>query len=93
MAEAIRDAAATGEGTRSILDIAPTGTTPALGAAEPVSREAVFDMFDTDQPTHEMVQAKLNWVLDDIGRGECVYMVIYRDGKPAELLFAGYSFD
>lgn len=29
----------------------------------------------------------------DIDRGQGVYIVAYRDGKPSEIFFAGYSFD
>jgi hypothetical protein len=28
-----------------------------------------------------------------IDRGRCVYVIVYADGKPSELMFAGYSYD
>ena len=30
---------------------------------------------------------------EDIERGQGVYIIAYKDGKPSELFFGGYSFD
>jgi hypothetical protein len=39
-----------------------------------------------------MVERNMGF-FEDIDRGEGVYIVIYKNGAPDELLFAGYSFD
>jgi hypothetical protein len=31
--------------------------------------------------------------MEDLERGHCVYTLAYKDGKPDEIFFAGYSFD
>jgi hypothetical protein len=45
----------------------------------------------TDRPTHAMVDD--HEFFADIERGQCVYVVVYAEGKPSELFFAGYSYD
>jgi hypothetical protein len=30
---------------------------------------------------------------EELDRGHGIYIVLYKDGKPDELFFAGYSFD
>jgi hypothetical protein len=32
-------------------------------------------------------------IFDFIGRGQSVYIVLYKDGQPDKLLFVGYSYD
>jgi hypothetical protein len=85
-------AAADAEGTRSILDIDAVGDAPDFGIAAPLDDEALEDLFETTEPTHERVESSLD-VFDRIERGQAIYVVVYRDGKPDELFFAGYSFD
>jgi len=31
--------------------------------------------------------------LEDAERGKGIYIVLYKDGAPSQILFAGYSFD
>lgn len=31
--------------------------------------------------------------MEDVERGQAVYIVLYEEGSAAEVLFAGYSFD
>jgi hypothetical protein len=30
---------------------------------------------------------------EDVERGQGIYIILYREGQPDEILFAGYSFD
>ncbi len=46
----------------------------------------------TTQPTREMVEENMDF-LEDVERGHGVYIILYQDGQPSEILFAGYSFD
>jgi hypothetical protein len=87
--EALEDAAE--DGTRSILDIQEVADAPDFCVAAPLLPEQLEALFETDQPTHAMVES-LDFI-EDLERGHCVYVVVYKDGKPDELLFAGYSFD
>jgi hypothetical protein len=93
IADALADAARSGEGTRSILDIDHVSQDREAGAAAPLPEDVVIDLFDTVRPTHEAVEAQLGDIFGILDRGECVYLRIYDDERPAELLFAGYSYD
>jgi hypothetical protein len=31
--------------------------------------------------------------MEEVERGQGVYIILYRDGQPDEICFAGYSFD
>jgi hypothetical protein len=79
------------EGTRSILDIERVSTAPDYGAAAPLDAGALEELYGTSQPSREMVE-KLEF-LEDVERGQCVYLIVYADGVPSELCFAGYSYD
>jgi hypothetical protein len=39
-----------------------------------------------------MVEANMDF-MEEIERGHGVYIILYLDGKPDEICFAGYSFD
>jgi hypothetical protein len=79
------------DGTRSILDIDRISTHPRSQAANPLHPDTLKALYGTTHPDHKMVEEVE--FLEDVERGHCVYLVIYKDGQPDELLFAGYSFD
>ena len=39
-----------------------------------------------------MVEENMSF-LEDVDRGHCVYLVLFKNGKPSEIFFAGYSYD
>ena len=84
--------AADADGTRSILDIDRVADEPDYGAVTPVSEEDLIGLFGTSTPTREMIESNED-LFDAIDRGQGVYIVAYRDGRPSEIFFAGYSFD
>jgi hypothetical protein len=88
--EAMEDADA--DGTRSILDIQVVADEPDFCVAAPLDQEVVESLYGTQQPTHEMLEENMDF-LEDIERGHAIYTIAYKDGKPDEILFAGYSFD
>jgi hypothetical protein len=90
IAEAFEDADA--DGTRSILDIQAIGEEPDFFVAAPLEEAELQALYGTTQPTHEMLEDNMDF-LEDIDRGQCKYALVYKDGKPEEVLFAGYSFD
>jgi hypothetical protein len=85
--------AAGDEGTRSILDIARVSDAPDYGVAAPLAEEVLIDAFGSERPTHEMIARRLVSIMEDIERGQCVYIVAYADDKPTEIFFGGYSYD
>lgn len=80
------------DGTRSILDLQTVGDSPDFCVACRVPDERLLDLFETTEPTHEMIEQNMEF-FEEIERGQGIYMVVYKDGKPDELFFAGYSFD
>jgi hypothetical protein len=91
--EAVQAAGATG--TQSILDMRRVAAHPDdrdFGVVAPVSHDLLLDYFGTIQPTREMIEEDLE-IMAEIDRGEGIYFVVYKDGQPAEICFAGYSYD
>ena len=85
--------AAAEEGTRSILDIQSVGDEPDFCSARPLSEAELQQDFGTTQPTREHVDNCDMQFLEDLERGHAIYFLIYEDGQPVEVFFAGYSFD
>jgi hypothetical protein len=88
--EAMEDADA--DGTRSILDLDHVAEEPEFCAVTPLPDEMLEELYGTTQPTRAMVEPNMDF-LEDIERGHGVYIILYKDGKPDEICFAGYSFD
>ena len=88
--EALEEADA--DGTRSILDIQAVSDEPGFMVAAPFPPDRLREIFGTEQPSRAMVEANDDF-FEDIERGHAVYIVLYADGKPDAILFAGYSFD
>jgi hypothetical protein len=84
--------AADAEGTRSILDIESVGDKPDSGVAAPLPEEELESWFGTTRPTHQMIEENMDF-LEDVDRGNCVYIIAYKDDHPDEIFFAGYSYD
>jgi hypothetical protein len=80
------------DGTGSILDMDRIGDEPDFGVVVPLPAERLVELFGTEQPTRAMMEANLDF-FEEIERGQGVYIIAYRDGKPAEIFFGGYSYD
>jgi hypothetical protein len=80
------------DGTASILDILQVSESPEFCSVCPLSDAQLQTLFGTAQPTHQMVESNMDFY-EDIERGQGIYMIVYKDGKPDEYFFAGYSFD
>ena len=91
IADAMR--AAQDEGTRSILDIDRIAPSPAYGAAAPLNDAILRELYSTTEPTREMVEPDFVFAEFMEERGQGVYMLLYEQGKPRHILFAGYSYD
>lgn len=79
------------DGTRSILDMDGVSDSPDYCKVCRLSEDELLRLYSTTRPTHEMVEELL--FLEDARRGQGTYIVLYSDGVPSEILFAGYSFD
>ena len=90
----VEDACAEAEadGTRSILDIVYLYPEPAESAAAPVPSWLSVILYGTDKPERDHVATQPG-IWDCLGRGQCYYQVVYRDGVPSQLFFVGWSYD
>jgi hypothetical protein len=80
------------DGTASILDIQQITDEPDFCCAAPFKSDELLDYFGTDKPTRAQIeQGDDYW--DELERGQARYVVVYKNAQPAELYFAGYSFD
>lgn len=80
------------DGTRSILDINRVANTPDYCTASPFSAEILHELYGTHHPTKETVLRNLG-LFDRLERGQGKYLIVYKDAKPSEIFFVGYSFD
>jgi hypothetical protein len=87
--EALRAAGA--DGTRSILDLGRIAEEPELGAVARLPDEVLLQLYGTTRPTRAKVEQGAH--SEYMERGQGIYIIIYRDGQPDEILFAGYSYD
>lgn len=109
--------AAAEDGTRSILDMLQVANVPYLEAQDasvqdgmdlycttfPLSSDELTQLFGTDQPTRNLVNAVLvaseqneaagDEFWDSIDRGTGRHIIVYENDEPVEIFFAGYSFD
>lgn len=88
--EALDDADA--DGTRSILDVSRIGDEADYDVVAPLDEDDLMEFFGTVQPTAEDVE-DCDELFDSIERGQGVYVIVYEDDRPAQILFAGYSYD
>lgn len=88
--EAMEDSDA--DGTRSILDLMRIGDEPDFCTAAPLGDDVLEDLFGTTQPTRAMIEQSMEFY-EGMERGQGIYIVVYKGGRPDEIFFAGYSFD
>jgi hypothetical protein len=81
------------EGTHSVLDVNGISDTPRYGSATPLDGEERKAIFGTTQPTHAQVKEKQDALIQHRRRGMASYVVVYTDGEPTEIAFAGISGD
>jgi hypothetical protein len=79
------------DGTRSILDMDHVGDEADYGVAKRLSSTELQHYFGTTEPTRLDIEQAEFW--EDIERGQGICCVVYENGKPRELFFAGYSYD
>jgi len=80
------------DGTRLILDMERISATADYGAVTPLSNQQLVQFFGTDRPTREEIETNDD-LFEELERGQGVYVIAYRDHEPAEIFFAGYSYD
>ena len=79
-------------GTRSILDIKRIAEKPDYSMASPLQVQEMLQLYGTTKPTYDMIIKNMDF-FEDIERGHAIYIIVYKDDEPNEILFAGYSYD
>ncbi len=54
--------------------------------------EELMEFFGTTKPTRAHIEENDEF-LDDIDRGQGIYIIAYENDQPSEIYFAGYSYD
>jgi hypothetical protein len=85
-------AAAGASGTRSILDMIRVAAAPDFGTVAPLDEAEIMDLFGAAKPTAADI-ARSDALFDHIERGQGLYVVVYENGAPSQIYFAGYSYD
>ena len=78
--------------TRSIVDLDHISDEPEDYAITPLDEDTILEIYGAQQPTHAMVEQDMSF-FGLIGGCQGVYLIVYKDGKPDEILFAGIAFD
>ena len=79
-------------GTRSILDMERISEKPDYGAISRIPPDELKELMGTEKPTREMVE-DCEELYERLQRGQGIYLITYKDGKPEAIYFAGYSYD
>ena len=88
--EALADAEESG--TRSILDLNKVADTSDYFTVIPIEDDVLQNLYGTTKPTRKMIEQNMDY-FENVQRGQGIYIVLYKDGVPDEIFFAGYSFD
>lgn len=80
------------DGTRSILDLDHVSDRPEYCAVTRLDGATLQRLYGTTQPARQMIEQNMDF-FDVIEWGQGIDIVISKDGRPDEILFAGYSFD
>lgn len=82
-----------GAGTRSILDLFEISDAPEPFTATRLTDPELVAFFGTTEPSIDLDRSALDELLGWLDRGHGACATLYRDGRPAGLLFVGVSFD
>ena len=80
------------DGTRSILDMQAIGSIPKPGLLRPLPDSVLMDYCGTTKPSLEMILENDEF-MEDVGRGQGVYIVTYKNETESQIYFGGYSYD
>lgn len=86
------------DGTASILDVRSLSDAPGPGVAGPFPAGTATRLFGTKRPALADVQEALSdergqELYEQLGRGECGYLLAYEGERPSHVVFLGLSYD
>lgn len=80
-------------GTHSILDIEGVSSEPGYGMAAPLTQIELTNLFGTIKPTREMIERQRDTLMNLRERMKATYIIVYENGEPELLYFAGCTGD
>lgn len=83
-------------GTHSILDIGGISPKPEFGTVSSLPHTKLVELFGSERPSHAQIErASSSGALEEFTseRWQGIYVVVYHDGSPSEIFFAGCSGD
>lgn len=86
----------TESGTHTILDIGHLADDPECNdyfTAIPLSEAQLLDLFGTTKLTRKMIEEKRRTLWSLRQNWQATYIIVYKNGKPEEIYFAGFSGD
>ena len=82
------------DGTASPVDIFNGFASEAEpGSCWELDEDTLQAHFGSATPTKAQVEENVDALVEELGRGESLCVLAYAKGKPAQVLFAGWSFD
>jgi hypothetical protein len=81
------------DGTNSVLDVTGVAKRRTTGAVAPLTRRMLMQLFGTERPSEKDWWDNYFAVWDALERGAGIVVVLYKDGQPDKLMFAGLSYD
>ncbi len=83
------------QGTQSVLDIERIASQPGMAVATALPRNVYLQFFGTEKPTREMIEraVKMKGLLDDVERWQAIYVIAFKNDRPDEIFFGGWSGD
>lgn len=81
------------DGTASPLDIMSFSDAPEPASCWTLDADTLEAHFGSSKPSKDAVEDHVDELIEALSRGESLCVVAWKGGKPAEVLFAGWSFD
>jgi hypothetical protein len=81
------------EGTNSILDMTRVAKRRTDSVVAPLTPRTILKLFGTAQPTEKDWWDNYLAVWDELERGQGIFVVLYNDGQPNKIAFAGFGWD
>jgi len=78
-------------GTHSIIDMYDISEKPGMGKISPMPEDMLINLFGTHQPNHFQIESKVDEMFKSITA--CYYVLVYKNDKPEEIFFIGFSGD
>jgi ferritin len=80
-------------GTHSIIDIFEINNNIDENESGTISDNELIRLFGTNKPNRQMIEDKVDELLEFRGRFLCTYIIVYKNNEPDEIFFTGFSGD